>query len=119
MDGEEGRHVVIQFSLSKARSLNPPSEETLGVSLVVRYYILLVVANSHTQSDKLVSTLDGGPLKSAEIGRGILFSTYFPLCRSRGLCDNWLNFMCGRTLASDGWNILVARTNGYRDVNEV
>ena len=67
MDGEEGRHVVIQFSLSKARSLNPPSEETLGVSLV-RYYILLVVANSHTQSDELVSTLDGGPWKPRSEG---------------------------------------------------
>ena len=74
MDGEEGRHVVIQFSLSKARSLNPPSEETLGVSLV-RYYILLVVANSHTQSDKLVSTLDGGPWKprSRVVSEGFSF----------------------------------------------
>ena len=75
MDGEEGRHVVIQFSLSKARSLNPPSEETLGVSLV-RYYILLVVANSHTQSDKLVSTLDGGPWKP----RSRVVSEVFSFC---------------------------------------
>ena len=63
MDGEEGRHVVIQFSLSKARSLNPPSQETLGVSLVRYYFLFLVVTTSHTQSDKLVSTLDGGPWK--------------------------------------------------------
>ena len=77
MGGEEGRHVVIQFSLSKARSLNPPLEETLVVSLV-RYYILLVrvVANSHSQSDKLVSTLDGGPWKP----RPRVVSGYFSFC---------------------------------------
>ena len=76
MDGEEGRHVVIQFSLSKARSLNPPSQETLGVSLVRYYFLFLVITTSHTQSDKLVSTLDGGPWKP----RSRVVSEVFSFC---------------------------------------